>query len=387
MKTLAIVGSHPDTRDNAPWDNPAVDIWVFNEAPNQSWVKRWDAVFQLHLPTVYRNPYNRTDPKHWEWLQGAHGKPIYMQARDPLVPDSVEYPLEKIYKRFLHGFTKWTPDGLDHLKYFTSTIAFAFALALYQNYERVLVYGIEMASTTEYVYQRDCTAFWLGILLGYGVKVELHSAIAIFEQPLYGFDGDLTYTPEMFEKRLAVKLEEQVPADEQCKLTQLMLEQTNFSDTAALQKNMKGRFDALSKRGELKGAIHALEIFVQKCRTMINETGMAMIARQEFEFNTASAQKEIETTKMNIQRLDGVMDYLYRAYTHTKDPNALKGFMEVAAQQHQIGEQLGDQVGRVNENLYWLQRADAVYKAAGGQKSMDAFQAMQGKFLTELNLK
>jgi len=28
-----------------------------------------------------------------------------------------------------------------------------------------------------------------------------------------------------------------------------------------------------------------------------------------------------------------------------------------------------------------------VYKAAGGQKSMDAFQAMQGKFLTELNLK
>ena len=89
MKTLAIVGSHPATRDNAPWDNHSIDIWVFNEAAREAWVKRWDAVFQLHKPTIYRNPNNRTDPKHWEWLQQVHGKPIYMQAHDPMVPDSI----------------------------------------------------------------------------------------------------------------------------------------------------------------------------------------------------------------------------------------------------------------------------------------------------------
>lgn len=387
MKTVAIVGSHPDTRSDAPWDNPAVDIWVFNEAANQSWVKRWDAVFQLHLPTVYRNPHNRTDPKHWEWLQKKHGKPIYMQKTDALVLDSEEYPLEQIYRRFLRGFTKWTPDGLDHLKYFTSTISFAFALALYQGYERVLVYGVEMASTTEYVYQRDCTAFWLGLLLGHGVKVELHSAVAIFDQPLYGFDGDLTYAPELFENRLIEKRALMAEIETRCDQAKIILEGTDVGDNAALQKAMKERFDALSKRGEMKGVIHTLEIYLEKCNAMINETGVAMLSRQEFEFNTAAAQGEMEKIKTNINRMDGVMDYLYRAFTASREMKALKGFFEVAMQQHLFGEQLGEQAGRVNENLYWLQRADAMYKAAGGQKSVDAFEAMQGKFVAELNVR
>jgi len=30
---VAIVGSHPETRNQAPWDDLSFDIWVFNEAP------------------------------------------------------------------------------------------------------------------------------------------------------------------------------------------------------------------------------------------------------------------------------------------------------------------------------------------------------------------
>lgn len=387
MKTLAIVGSHPETREQAPFDNPAVAVWVFNEAPNQSWVKRWDADFQMHLPTVYRNPYNRTDPKHWEWLQQKHGKPIYMQAVDPNVPDSKAYPMEAICKRFLRNFVAWEPDGLKHLKYFTSTIAMALALAAYQGYERIQVYGVEMASTTEYVYQRDCTAFWFGLLLGLGIQVELHSALGIFDQPIYGFDGDLVYRPEMFSDRLAEKRQAVGAADERVAKAQERLQNTDVEDAAALANAMKERFDAGSQRGELKGEIETLLVYLDKTNAMIADTGIALIARQEYEFNTAAAQKEIEVIKGNINRADGVLDYLHRAYTATKDQRAAQGFAALASQQHSMGEQLGFQVGKVNENMFWLKRADGLYKAAGGQKSVDAFEAMQGKFLAELNIK
>ena len=90
--TVAIVGTHPDTRDNAPFDDPSVDIWVFNEAASkrvkddQPWAWRVDAVFQMHLPVIYKSKYNRSDPYYWQWLQEDHPFPIYMHDVDPEVP-------------------------------------------------------------------------------------------------------------------------------------------------------------------------------------------------------------------------------------------------------------------------------------------------------------
>ena len=86
-KTVAIVGTHPDTRDNAPFDDPNIDIWVFNEVAGKNvkqddgsfrpWAWRVDAVFQMHLPLIYRSLLNRSDPKHWEWLQKEQDFPVY----------------------------------------------------------------------------------------------------------------------------------------------------------------------------------------------------------------------------------------------------------------------------------------------------------------------
>jgi len=99
MKTVAIVGSHRETRDLAPWDDPNIEIWAFNEAYSQKihgddgepyqWCKRADVVFQLHDPVVYQSVNNRSDRHHWEWLQAEHENlRIYMQYHDDLIPNS-----------------------------------------------------------------------------------------------------------------------------------------------------------------------------------------------------------------------------------------------------------------------------------------------------------
>ena len=86
-RTVAIIGTHPETREEAPWNDPTVDRWVFNEAGSAPWVAGpIQAVFQMHAPAVYRNPENRTDREHWRWLKQPHDYPVFMEAASKIPP-------------------------------------------------------------------------------------------------------------------------------------------------------------------------------------------------------------------------------------------------------------------------------------------------------------
>lgn len=171
MKKLAIVGAEEQTRHLAPYEDPDYDVWVFNEWANADWCKRWDAVIQIHEPKIYRGK-NKKDPNYWAWLQQEHGKPIYMQEVDANIPNSVQFPLQEIVDQF-------------HTTYFRATICYAIALALYQGYEEIHIWGVELKSHAEYRSQRDCFIFWNGVAHG---KIKLHCCDGMFNQPLYGFE-------------------------------------------------------------------------------------------------------------------------------------------------------------------------------------------------------
>jgi hypothetical protein len=99
LRSLAIVGSHPDSREKAPFDDPNYEIFLFNEAPQKTEIyKRWDTSLQIHKPEVYTSETNWVNKDHWKWLQQDHGpdKRIFMQEADPRVPNSVRYPIEGV---------------------------------------------------------------------------------------------------------------------------------------------------------------------------------------------------------------------------------------------------------------------------------------------------
>lgn len=168
----------------APFDNDAFDVWLFNEWANAPWCKRWDACIQIHEPNIYKNQENEKDPKHWKWLQKDHGKPIYMQEVDQLVPGSVKYPLEEINARFMSNL-RWEKK---EQKYYRATIAYAIALALYLGYKEIHIWGVELSSHAEYRSQRDNFIFWMGAAIGVGAKVTLHCCKGMFDWPLYGYE-------------------------------------------------------------------------------------------------------------------------------------------------------------------------------------------------------
>jgi hypothetical protein len=144
-ETLALVGFAPSTRKQAPWDNPDIMIAGLNEEYAFPWFKRKSGkltFFQLHDRKVFSRPNNHNDPHHWEWLQQKHEFPIYMQQ-------------------------EWKDFG----NYFTSTMPFIMAWGVLNGYKRLELYGFDMASGTEYLFQRPNAHYFIGYLRGKGIDI------------------------------------------------------------------------------------------------------------------------------------------------------------------------------------------------------------------------
>jgi hypothetical protein len=203
MKTVAIVGSNDKTRDLAPWTDPSKDIWLMNTSPAQegdkAWVKRVDAMFEMHKPENYMNPENLDAPYYWKWLQAPHEFNVWMQGQVADVPSSKMYPLNDVSITLMRHVFKGDRE-VRH--FYTSTVVYALALAIFTGYKRIELYGVEMTQGTEYAYQRDALFFWIGKASGLGIDVCLPEGCSLFDVPLYGYDDKEVIKPAEFKARL-----------------------------------------------------------------------------------------------------------------------------------------------------------------------------------------
>lgn len=185
-QTVAIVGMGL-TQPLAPYDNKDVDIWRINEAYKlDEYFKREvraDAWFQLHQRWDFTRKINPNDPHggHFEWLKKDHPFPIYMQEAYADIPSAVRYPLEEVCGMF---------DLDRHTCWFRNSITYQVALAIYQGYERIEMYGWELSSNTERAYEKPAAVFWLGIAKGMGIDIYLPpgSLLMGWGKRLYAFE-------------------------------------------------------------------------------------------------------------------------------------------------------------------------------------------------------
>ena len=156
MKSVAIVGFAVQTRDLANAEPPEVEVWGMNV--NHVFLKRWDRWFQLHPQSWHKGKYGRDDA-HLAFLRTCN-VPLYMNDPMPDIPTATPFPYGAIAEDL----------GRDYL---TSTGAHAIALAIHECYDEIKVYGINVATDLEYVEQRPCIEWLLGIAQGRGIKVTL----------------------------------------------------------------------------------------------------------------------------------------------------------------------------------------------------------------------
>lgn len=358
MNKLAIVGTHPDTRNLAPFDDASYEIWVFNEAPQMDWCRRWDVCFQLHKPEVYTSLNNWVIKSHWAWLQEDHpGKTIYMQDWDERVPACSRYPLEEIIETLPGAQFRWI----------TSSGSYALALALYQGYEEIEIYGIELSSNTEYSYQLENWQYWVGVAIGMGVKLKLASGQMHFAKRLYGYDGETQIERDYFLERVgeldqAWKEAEREVIHKRDRASNAILER-KYDKLAALQSEWQ---NAAIAAGQLAGAMGEAKYYSGR-------PDDDPITRQEFERRAAYAQRDGEALRVLMYQTAGKTEYIWNVWkTYPQNYEAVKQLRKFLGDQMQFAYDFGAKLGAHEENKRYMVEYDERVTAAGGQRTLAA---------------
>lgn len=174
-------------------EEPDTEFWGINRLhavlPGRTW-HRW---FEIHdLKKFYRD-----DEEHRGFLAGALA-PVYIRPQDA--------PLAKAW-----GIKAATPYPLDDVleafpRYFTNTISYLLALAILMEFEKISMFGVDMAQDTvlhaEYAEQRPSCEYFLGVAQGLGIEVELPPGSDLLKSfTLYGFDDDTIARGKLLSRR------------------------------------------------------------------------------------------------------------------------------------------------------------------------------------------
>lgn len=368
-QTLAIVGSHPRTRNDFDFTRQDCDVWIFNEAVSNHTFPRADAIFQMHVPTIWRNPQNRNDPGHYNWLQNqTEVKDIWMQDIYPDVPASRRYPLEDV-RAMLH-------DNPDH--FLSSSVPQAVALAILQGYSRIEIYGVAMETNTEYQWQREGVAFWRGFAMGRGI--DFYFADPTYKCLIYGYDTEVALSAEVFEERIK-ELGEQI---EKLNISYTVAA-TGLNEAVAAFENGDNSYENITPKvaallsagkelGLVDGGRQENERYMEKAKAMLETTGDFVFSRQEFEGSAAKLMENVNNLKTNFAALGGQLGLLHKnifgaANGSPKRAKMVEAFKSTLQAYMQANNMLAVYSGAMLENRNYMQRLDAGIRAAGGEKS------------------
>lgn len=316
MKKLALVGSHPETRDLVPWDNEDFDIWTINEAATMkdTWVKRCTGIFQLHPRAIWDNPKNKNDPHHGEWLKANKTVPVFMLEEYPDVPMSEKFPLDEITDKYLSNLIVTGASRRKSNKFYTCTVAYMCALALWKGYTEVEIYGVELSVEDEYRFQRPGACFWLGLL-------SQHAKVSFFgrmlDAPIYGYEAegeiDRAYLVERLEAITPKRKEGFGLADPLQQVVAKTL--TRFYDTGveheAAIKAWQEFTTFLNKYGVVEGAAQELENRIKELDKMLELDKDARFSRHGFTRAAEAILNERYKTAQRHAYLSGVIDLLF----------------------------------------------------------------------------
>ena len=167
MKTVCILGMAPTTRDLVMEEPEGPEIWGLNQAhiyypPEQ--LARFTRWFQIH-PWDEMVMVQRPEHHHLDFLATCP-VPVFLHEERTEVPLGVRYPIEEVRANL----------GRDYL---TGGPSYMLALAIYEGFHRIKIYGMDMANSTEYFEQRPCFEWLIGVAEGRGIEVWLPEGSSI----------------------------------------------------------------------------------------------------------------------------------------------------------------------------------------------------------------
>lgn len=187
-KKVCLVGYAENSRHLAWYDDPDCEIWGVNQV--YRFIPRIDRNFQIHRDWSDSTKWApNTDQR--QWIADAP-IPTYMIDHIPSLPNSVAYPLARVREELGLAGTPGDPgSGLD---YFTSSIAYMYALAIAEGFEEIGIYGIDLIIGREYFFEKACVEFYMGLAHGRGVSIHRpENSALLWQSHRYGYDLEPDY--------------------------------------------------------------------------------------------------------------------------------------------------------------------------------------------------
>lgn len=195
MRTVRILGSAKNVRDYPTRTNPEDEVWTANSPATVQVrcpraMKEWTRWFNLHSKKHIMGAY----PSVWDYfIHKAAGRPVVLLKRQPDLPTSVAFPREAIQAEFA------TAKGPN--RYFTCTVCWLIALAIFEKFDRIELWGYELRDTKPgfaHAWERPCFFYWIQMARSRGVEVWYQKEIErlpfvpgdadAYTGTLYGYD-------------------------------------------------------------------------------------------------------------------------------------------------------------------------------------------------------
>ena len=205
-RKIAILGKAPSSQSLAPYDDPTWEIWILNTIAYLKECKRWDRQFELHDLELTKAPgYGN----YHSWLC-SQTKPVYVREPSPDIPAHIVYPRDDVQRFF--GLNLARPDGpAVKLDYFTNTVSWMMALAIYEGCSEIGLYGVDMAQhgvggKSEYAHQRPSCELFVGYALARGIKVTIPDTSDLLKAAnLYGFETHRAFPKKITQRETELK--------------------------------------------------------------------------------------------------------------------------------------------------------------------------------------
>uniref|UniRef100_A0A6M3KJZ5 Uncharacterized protein n=1 Tax=viral metagenome TaxID=1070528 RepID=A0A6M3KJZ5_9ZZZZ len=172
------------TKDLAEMNDPDGEYWGVNNLCVRNMPFPWSRWFEIHdIWKDDKQGWLRRGSKDFrgqqviEYLKDLQklNIPVYMQKPNEIVTNAVPYPLVEIKAQFGD--------------YLTNSISMMIGLALYERFEEILMYGVEMQHGTEYYGQKPSVEYWVGLALGMGKKFHIPDESDLLKTKFtYGFE-------------------------------------------------------------------------------------------------------------------------------------------------------------------------------------------------------
>ena len=203
MRTVALAGGAAETREGIR-ESKADEVWTLNWSYKYDYIPRIDRLFEMHPIWLYSNtgkPMWEKPARHWEWLNTQQaGYPIYMLDYFPGISGCVRYPIEEVSQDL---FGERLVKGQSPHVLYTSSFDYMMALAIHEGFNVIETYGFEMGSITEYRYQREGAAFFVGLAIGRGITVSRPANSVLLRSKIYGYQGGQMIFRQDLEHHLA----------------------------------------------------------------------------------------------------------------------------------------------------------------------------------------